>query len=83
MERRLVGSYFGMHRFDGARRRAVEFDLPYGEWIRLFRCERLSGRGAARDPAPGGSRVDLPDGGGDGVGALLADGGDLAMRVQK
>jgi SAM-dependent methyltransferase len=37
MERRLVGSYFGMHRFAEIDDEPVEFNLPYGEWIRLFR----------------------------------------------
>jgi SAM-dependent methyltransferase len=32
---RLVLDYFGMHRFEDAH--AVQFQLPYGEWIRLFR----------------------------------------------
>jgi SAM-dependent methyltransferase len=36
-ERRLVGDYFGMHRFEYAGDEPVEFNLPYGEWIRLFR----------------------------------------------
>ena len=29
--------YFGMHRFDELSDEPVEFNLPYGEWIRLFR----------------------------------------------
>ena len=37
MERHLVGPYFGMHRFDELGDEPVEFNLPYGEWIRLFR----------------------------------------------
>jgi SAM-dependent methyltransferase len=37
IERRLVGDYFGMHRFDELADEPVEFNLPYGEWIRLFR----------------------------------------------
>jgi SAM-dependent methyltransferase len=37
IERRLVGDYFGMHRFDDLPDEPVEFNLPYGEWIRLFR----------------------------------------------
>jgi SAM-dependent methyltransferase len=37
MERRLVGAYFGMHRFDELGDEPVEFNLPYGEWIRVFR----------------------------------------------
>jgi SAM-dependent methyltransferase len=34
---RLVAPYFGMHRFDDAPDEPVSFNLPYGEWIRLFR----------------------------------------------
>ena len=37
VERRLVRDYFGMHRFDELPDEPVEFNLPYGEWIRLFR----------------------------------------------
>ena len=32
---RLVKDYFGMHRFE--ERSAVYYNLPYGEWVRLFR----------------------------------------------
>jgi SAM-dependent methyltransferase len=35
---RLLIDYFGLHRFDGD---ATEFNLPYGEWIRLFRRSGL------------------------------------------
>jgi SAM-dependent methyltransferase len=35
-EDRLVHGYFGMHREDDSNG-AVGFNLPYGEWIRLFR----------------------------------------------
>jgi SAM-dependent methyltransferase len=41
IERRLVGDYFDMHRFDELEDEPVEFNLPYGEWIRLFRENRL------------------------------------------
>jgi SAM-dependent methyltransferase len=33
---RLANDYFGMHRFDDGEE--VFFQLPYGEWIRLFRA---------------------------------------------
>ena len=33
---RLVYDYFGMHRFDYGD--SIDFNLPYGEWIRLFRA---------------------------------------------
>jgi SAM-dependent methyltransferase len=32
---RLVSDYFGMHQFDDGE--TIDFNLPYGEWIRLFR----------------------------------------------
>ncbi len=37
---RLVSDYFGMHRFDDGD--SIEFNLPYGEWIRLFRANSFS-----------------------------------------
>jgi len=37
VERRLTRPYFGMHRFDELPDEPVEYNLPYGEWIRLFR----------------------------------------------
>jgi hypothetical protein len=37
MQRRLLTPYFGMHRYDELPDEPVEFNLPYGEWIRLFR----------------------------------------------
>jgi SAM-dependent methyltransferase len=40
--RRLRRSYFGMHRFDdGAGEGTVDFQLPYGDWIRCFRRQGL------------------------------------------
>ena len=38
---RLCTDYFGMHRFDDADG-SVQFNLPYGAWIRLFRRAGLS-----------------------------------------
>jgi SAM-dependent methyltransferase len=41
---RLRRDYFGMHRFEPPRSdtwQAVEFQLPYGEWISLFRTNGL------------------------------------------
>ena len=35
IEQRLINDYFGMHRFEWGDE--VNFQLPYGEWIRLFR----------------------------------------------
>ncbi len=36
IERRLVGTYFDMCRFAELPDEPVEFNLPYGEWVRLF-----------------------------------------------
>lgn len=33
---RLISDYFGMHQFDDGE--TIDFNLPYGEWIRLFRA---------------------------------------------
>ncbi len=35
---RLVRNYFGLHRLEWSNQDAVEFTLPTGEWIRLFRA---------------------------------------------
>ena len=40
-DRRLVRPYFGMHRFEELPDEPVEFNLPHGEWIRLFRAHGL------------------------------------------
>ena len=79
MQRRLLTPYFGMHRYDELPDEPVEFNLPYGEWIRLFRENgfRIETLVEVRPPESGG--LDVPNRGGDRVGALVADGGDLAM----
>jgi SAM-dependent methyltransferase len=50
---RLVEPYFGMHRFEGPADEPVAFNLPYGEWIRLFREHgfRIDGLIELRPPA--------------------------------
>ena len=40
MEAALLRDYFGLHRIEDADG-PVEFELPYGEWIRLFRANGL------------------------------------------
>jgi ubiquinone/menaquinone biosynthesis C-methylase UbiE len=40
-DERLQRDYFGMHRWDTPEG-FVEFNLPYGEWIRLFRANGLA-----------------------------------------
>jgi SAM-dependent methyltransferase len=39
IERRLVNDYFGMHRIEWED--TIDFQLPYGDWIRLFRQQGL------------------------------------------
>jgi SAM-dependent methyltransferase len=55
---RLVRSYFGLHRIEWSDDGSVEFDLPHGEWIRLFResgftVERLVELRAPEGATPG------------------------------
>jgi SAM-dependent methyltransferase len=38
---RLLRDYFGMHRLDWPDTGSVEFSLPVGEWLRLFRANEL------------------------------------------
>ena len=47
----LAGAYFGMHREETADG-AVQFNLPYGEWIRLFRHSGLAVEDLV-EPQPG------------------------------
>ena len=55
---RLVRDYFGLHRIVDDE---IIFQLPYGEWIGLFRSERADRRGPGR-AAPGGRRHEqLPE----------------------
>ncbi len=54
-ERRLVLPYFGMHRFDDEPGEPVEFNLPYGEWIRLFREHGFRVETLLEIPAPEGA----------------------------
>jgi SAM-dependent methyltransferase len=42
VEERLARDYFGMHRFEWPDAGSVEFHLPYGEWVRLFRRTGLT-----------------------------------------
>jgi SAM-dependent methyltransferase len=43
ISRRLRRSYFGMRRFDdGDGQGTIDFQLPYGEWIRCFRSHGLA-----------------------------------------
>jgi ubiquinone/menaquinone biosynthesis C-methylase UbiE len=53
--RRLIRPYFGSYRIDLGSDAAVEFQLPYGAWIDLFRKNRLTvERLVETRPTPGG-----------------------------
>jgi SAM-dependent methyltransferase len=51
----LVRPYFGMHRFEWPDDESVEFHLPYGEWIRLFRRNGLEVEDLVELQAPVGA----------------------------
>jgi SAM-dependent methyltransferase len=55
VERRFQRGYFGMHRFDELDDEPVEFNLPYGEWIRLFRSSGLRVEGLIEVRPPEGA----------------------------
>jgi len=50
--RRLQRKYFGMHRFDWDATTTVDYQLPYGDWIRLFRAHHLAIEDLAELRAP-------------------------------
>jgi SAM-dependent methyltransferase len=56
---RLCGDYFGMHRFETPEEggtSSVDYQLPYGEWIRLFRRNRLAVQDLIELRPPEGAR---------------------------
>ncbi len=53
LERRLINDYFGMSRVEWEE--SVEYYLPYGEWIRLFRQNGLSVEDLIETQAPPGA----------------------------
>lgn len=53
LERRLINDYFGMSRIEWDE--SVEYYLPYGEWIRLFRQHGLNVEGLIETQAPPGA----------------------------
>jgi SAM-dependent methyltransferase len=60
--RRLRRPYFGMHRFDdGAGDGTVDFQLPYGEWIRCFRRHGLVVDDLVELRAPEGATTTFED----------------------
>jgi SAM-dependent methyltransferase len=58
--RRLLRPHFGMHRFDWPDDPSVEFHLPHGEWIRLFRTHGFVVEDLVEVQAPEGATTRDP-----------------------
>jgi SAM-dependent methyltransferase len=58
--RTLHNSYFGMRRLEWSADETVDFQLPYGEWIRLFRSNDLSIEDLIEIRPPPGARTTFP-----------------------
>ena len=72
--RRLRNPYFGM-RLDDSGEGTIDFHLPYGEWIRLFRAQRLHRRGPRRAAGAAARHEHLRMG--SSLGAPMAGRADL------
>ena len=60
--RKLRRPYFGMRRFDdGEGQGTIDFQLPYGEWIRLFRANGLVVDDLVELQAPRGADTTFAD----------------------
>ena len=57
---RLVRDYFGLHRLQWSDQASVEFTLPIGEWIRLFRSSGLEILDLVELQAPEGASTSFP-----------------------
>jgi len=57
---RLVRDYFGLHRLEWSDQASVEFTLPIGEWIRLFRSSGLEILDLVELQAPEGASTSFP-----------------------
>ena len=57
---RLVRDYFGLHRLEWSDNDSVEFSLPVGEWIRLFRANDLEVLDLIELRAPAGAVTRYP-----------------------
>jgi SAM-dependent methyltransferase len=57
---RLVRAYFGLHRLEWSDSASVEFTLPTGEWIRLFRSSGLEILDLVELQAPEGASTSFP-----------------------
>ena len=58
LDRRLHVDYFGMRSWD---EESVDFQLPYGEWIRLFRANRLEVEDLIEPRPPANARTTYRD----------------------
>lgn len=56
----LHTSYFGMHRAEWTADETVDYQLPYGDWIRLFRSNDLLVEDLIEIQPPRGSRTTFP-----------------------
>jgi SAM-dependent methyltransferase len=56
----LHASYFGLHRQEWTPDQTVDFQLPYGEWIRLFRSNGLRIEDLIEIRPPSGARTSFP-----------------------
>jgi SAM-dependent methyltransferase len=59
-EPRLVRDYFGLHRLEWSDDESVEFALPIGDWIRLFRANGLEVLDVIELQAPAGATTRYP-----------------------
>ena len=57
---RLVRDYFGLHRLEWSNSASVEFTLPIGQWIRLFRSNGLEILDLVELRAPEGASTSFP-----------------------
>jgi SAM-dependent methyltransferase len=56
----LHSPYFGMHRAEWSADETVDFQLPYGEWIRLFRANGFSVEDLIEIQPPSNARTTYP-----------------------
>ncbi|MGH2808071.1 MAG: SAM-dependent methyltransferase, partial [Actinomycetota bacterium] len=56
----LHAPYFGLHRAVWSPDDTVDFQLPYGEWIRLFRANHLAIEDLIEIQPPKGARTTFP-----------------------
>ncbi len=75
--RRLIRPYFGSHRVDLGSDEAIEFQLPYGAWVDLFRKNGLRVERLVETRPTPRRRFDVPRPGRFRLGPVLAARDDL------